>query len=393
MTDFGIIPEGWRAKTLRDILSEIEADQKAEIDALIDVSPVSPDGQRNGIAARQFALGWELVGEIYEAFDPDKAEGDLLISLCKLSGTVPHGASKSEVSTTCNLDSGTVLEPDVAFASVLGKPTVLFSPKESFTAPSTGTHTVKFLAVAAGPEQAPAGQLTVIQTSIPGWNSITNALDAKAGSPADTNETLRARREAELAAAGSTSVKGIRADILAIDVDGERPVQQCRVLENVKSVVDVETGLPPHSIEVILLDLPTVDDDVIAQVIFESGAGGISKVGTTSGTAVDEQGTEYTIGFSRPIEIPIYLTYDLETSSSYAGDPAFKEYVAAALNTRHTSGDDVLWWTCMLASAFPGVTNVISLKLGTSPSPAASTDIAISYRQQARFDTTRIVRI
>lgn len=392
MTDFGIIPEGWRSKTLRDILDEIEADQRAEIDVLIDVSPQAPDGQRNGITSRQLALVWELLGVLYEALDPDKAEDDLLISLCKLTGTVPHGSTQSEVSCTVNLDSGTALDPDVAFAAVLGKPENLFTPKESFTAPTTGNHTVKFLSVNTGAVLAPAGTLTVIQTSVPGWNSITNPLDAVAGSPADTNETLRARREAELAKAGSASVKAIRADVLAIEVDGVRAVQQCRVLENATDAYDFAQGLPPRSIETVVYDVPTIDDALIAETIFDAAAGGITKYGSISVDVVDELGKTHIVKFSRPTEIEIYLTYDLETNSSYAGDTAFKAYVAAAMNSRHSMGDDVLWWTSTLAAAFPGVTNVVSTKLGTSPSPAASADIPISDRQLARFDTTRIVR-
>ena len=393
MTDFGVVPEGWRAKTLRDILSEIEADQKALIDVRIDVSPQSPDGQRNGITARQLALVWEALGLIYEALDPDKAEDDLLIAICKLTGTVPHGATKSEVSCTVGADAGTVLEPGVTLAQVVGKPDVVFTPKEHFEAPSTGSHTVKFLAVTAGPVLANAGTLTVRLTSETGWNSITNPLDAKAGSPADTNETLRSRREAELAKAGSASVKGVRADILAIEVDGVRQVQACNVLENVREIVDPVTGLPPHSIEAIVYDSPTLDNDLIAQTIFESAAGGVRKFGALLGNAVDEQSKTYPIPFSRPTEVPIWLEYDLETTSAYAGDAAFKASIAATLNGRHGMGDDVLWWICMLASAFPGVTNVVSLKLGTAPSPTLPVDIPISDRQLARFDTTRITRI
>jgi hypothetical protein len=393
MTDFGVVPEGWRSKTLRDILSEIEADQKAEISTTIDVSPQSPDGQRNGITSRQLALVWEAVGLIYEALDPDKAEDDLLVSICKLTGTVPHGATQSEVTCTCLLDVGTTLDAGVALAAVAGKPENVFTPKMSFTAPSTGSHSVKFLSVNTGPVLANAGTLTVMQTSIPGWNGITNALDAKAGLAADTNETLRSRREAELAKAGSASVKGVRADILAIEVDGVRQVQSCNVLENVTEITDPVTGLLPHTIEAIVFDVPQLDNDLIAQTIFESAAGGIRKAGNLTGTATDEQGKTYSIAFSRPAEVAIWLEYDLDTSSSYAGDAAFKAAIVAALNSRHGMGDDVLWWVCMLASAFPGVTNVVSLKLGTAPSPTLSADIPISDRQLARFDTTRITRI
>jgi hypothetical protein len=61
MTDFGVVPEGFRLKVLRDVLDEIEGDQKAEISTTLDVTPESPDGQRNGISARQHASSWEVL--------------------------------------------------------------------------------------------------------------------------------------------------------------------------------------------------------------------------------------------------------------------------------------------------------------------------------------------
>jgi hypothetical protein len=82
-----------------------------------------------------------------------------------------------------------------------------------------------------------------------GWNNITNPLDAKRGRAADTNETLRARREAELAAAGSGSVDGIRADLLRLeDEDGARVIDSCRVFDNDTDAFNAD-GLPPHSVE------------------------------------------------------------------------------------------------------------------------------------------------
>lgn len=393
MVDYGVIPEGWRTKTLQEIKKEIETDQLLEISTTLDVSPESPDGQRNAIHARSEAANWELLGLLYGALDPDAAEDTLLVNLCKLTGTTPQGATSSTAVCNCLLDIGTPLVSGTHYANVDGRPDELWTPVEDFTAPSTGTHSVTFKAVNTGPIPANAGTLTVINDGPVGWNDVTNPADALLGRVADTNEVLRQRREAELARAGSTSVIGIRADVLTIEVDGVQSILQCTVLENETDVYDPVTALPPHSIEVVIYDAPTVADDVVAQVIFESAAGGITKsVGNVTATATDEQGETHLVRFSRPTQVLIYLEYDLETDSTYAGDVAFKAAVAAALNSKHTSGTDVLHWTCMLAADLPGVVNVLSVKLGVTASPTLSNDIVLNNRQIARFDTTRITR-
>ena len=393
MTDFGVTPAGFKLKSLRDIQGEIEDDQHAEISPTLDVSSVSPDGQRNGISARQLASGWEVLGLVYDALDPDKAEDDQLVKICKLTGTVPQGATPTEVSASCSLNIGTTLTAGAQYAAVAGQPGRLFTPATTFTAPSTGTFTVTFRAVDTGPLVVNAGTLTVIITPLSGWNSITNPLDGKTGLTADSNERLRARREAELAAAGSGTVSGIRADVLRVkDTSGFEPIQSCRVYQNDTDVTDAD-GILPHSIEVILTDSPSAANDLIAQTIFESAGGGIRTMGNTSGTATDEQGTQYPIGFSRPVVRNVWLTYDLDTSAQYAGDAAFQSAVAEALRNAHASGDDVLRAVCERIGWVTGVTNILSVKLGFSAAPTLSADLSIAVREIAAFDSTRIVRV
>lgn len=395
MTDFGVTPDGFVAPTLRELVQEIADDQHAEIDPNLDTSTTSPDGQRNAITSRQLVLAWEAEADIYEALDPDKAEDDQMVNVCKLTGTVPRAAGYSLVKCDVTADMGTVLTPGVALAAVEGKPDVLFTPAAEFTAPSTGTHTgVKWKAVTAGPVQAFAGTLTVINTAIPGWNAITNPLDATEGSAADTTETLRVRREAELARAGSSTVRAIEADLLELaDEDGNKNIQTCQVLENVTDFLDAN-GLLPHSIEPIIYDSPAFDNDLIAQAIFDQvEVAGIRTLGNQSGTAVDEQGTEYTIAFSRPSEQAVYLIYDLTTNSQYPGDTVFKETVASALRALHAPGISVLRAIAEReAWKVSGITNVVSVKLGFAPAPTLSADLAITPRQVATFDTTRISR-
>lgn len=392
MTDFGVVPEGFKLKVLRDIVGEIEDDQHGEISPNLDTSSVSPDGQRNGISGRQIAAGWEVLGMAYDALDPDKAEDTQLVNVCKLTGTVPQGATATEVACDCVLDAGQTLTPAVQYAAVLGRPDVLFTPIALFTAPSTGTFSVKFQAATTGPILVNAGTLTVITTPVGGWHSVNNPLDGKTGLTADDNDRLRARREAELAAAGSGTVNGIRSDVLHMtDDDGNEPIQSCSVFENEGDAID-SNGLLPHSVEVVLTDSPTTSNDLIAQAIFET-ASLRARNGNTSGTASDEQGNTYTIRFSRPVDKPVWIIFALETNAQYGGDAAFAITVADALRNAHASGDDVFRWTCERLAALPGVVNVVSVLLGLAPSPIFSLDIPIGVRERATFDSTHITRV
>lgn len=384
-----ITPTGLAVDTLQDILAAIEADQHANVSAQLDVSPASPDGQRNGVTARALASLAELVLEIYAQFDPDRAEDDLLVSLCKLTGTTPREETRSIVKCLCDLDSGTPLISDAALANVPGQEQ-FWAPVDDFTAPSDGVFEVLFHCTTTGPVQAFAGTLTETN-SITGWNSCTNALDARAGQPADTNETLRLHRQDELAKAGSATTRAVRADLLAAtDAEGTRAITAATVLENDTDENPNPEGLPPHSIEAVILDLALLTDNQIAQVIFDAKAAGATRTaGSVLASANDEFGKPHAVRFSRTDEIPVYLVFTITPDANYPGDAFFQDAAATTLNGQHGIGDDVLRWVAERAGVVAGVRN-LSVRLGFGPGPLFSADLVITARQKAVFDSSRI---
>jgi hypothetical protein len=240
-----------------------------------------------------------------------------------------------------------------------------------------------------GPVGANAGTLTE-DNSITGWNSVTNALDAKRGQVADTNESLRKRREEELAKAGSATVRAIIADMSALEDDaGNIALQSVQVLENDGDVTDAN-GLPPHSVEVIVDDDPQIADTIIGQAIFDSKGGGIQAAGGIVTQATDPLGKSHTVRFTRPTEVDVYLIFHVEKAPDFPGDTLFAETVANTLTLEHLPGDDVFRWKCFNAAQIPGVVNVREVFLGFAAAPTATDDLPITARQQAAFDTSRI---
>jgi len=380
--------EGFVPKTQQEILAEIEAEQLSEISPLLDVSSDSVLGQLNGIYSQRLAIVAELIKIAHDAFDLDAAEADRLTSLGKLTGTVRRGASYSFVDTSVTIDSGTLLESGTHFAHVLGQPDNRWTPDEDFTAPSTGTFTVQFRSELVGEFQANLGTLSVIATPVVGWTSITTGQYATLGRPPDDDATLRARIDEKITQSGSSTLEAIKADVLQV-----ARVESVSVTHNTTD--GVVNGLPPHSFEILIYDglPPVADDDEVAQAIWDTKPAGIRSVGSSSGTAVDADGEDQIVAFSRVGVATVWLEYTLVTEVGFVGAEAVVEYIETECNRKFGTkpGADVLALFCRaLPLDLDGVIDVTVFKLGLIAGPESETNIVIDSRTLARFDVARI---
>lgn len=387
MTDFGLTPTGFEAETLLDALTGIETDQHATVSAGLDTSPNSPDGQRNAVSARQIALLWELVQALYDSRDPDRAEDDDLVSICKLTGTVPQGSTFGTVVERCTLTAGEILIADTHFVNVQGR-SELWTPDVDFTAPGDGIFDVLFRCTAPGPVPAFASTLTVRNVAPAGWTAATNLLDARQGQPADNNETLRARRLRDLAKVGSATARAVVSDMLALqDSTGALLIQSCTVLENDTDRTDAN-GVPGHSLEVVVSDTPAVDDSVIATAIKSTAAGGIGTSGSVLSAYVDEHGTSHPVLFSRPDAVGIWLEFTLEVGPEFDAE-VFKGAVVTLLQASHGVGSEIRIWDCETAAKQANVLDCALIRLGTF-SASSTENLVLPSRAEPAFDTSRV---
>lgn len=81
---YGVIPSGFELKRLPEILAEIEAANIATFGPGVIQTAASPLGQLNGLHADLAAAVWELALSVYQALDPDQAEGVNLERVGKL---------------------------------------------------------------------------------------------------------------------------------------------------------------------------------------------------------------------------------------------------------------------------------------------------------------------
>jgi uncharacterized phage protein gp47/JayE len=384
VTSFGLTPEGFVPKSLAQIQADIVARQRGSLGANLDTSPFSIVGQLNGIVASEIAQLWETEQALYDALDPDKASGAQQDALYALTNTLRLGPKKSRVTATVNLAAGVNVAPGDAVASVDGNPTARFVNVDPMvnSGGTPGGFEVVFEAEVTGEVVANAGTLTVIETFIAGWNSITNPLDAALGSGIESDGAYRIRRLRELTAPGGGTVSGIRADLSRVP-----DVLAVEVLEN--DTDTVVNGLPPHSIEAIVRD---GDPQAIAASIYSNKVGGIRTYGSEPVVSVlDERGEAHDVYFSRPTEVRAFMAVEVETGAGYVNAQSVKSAIRSAfMNKLGPAYLDVgtsvyAGRIVCIALEVPGVLNA-RVGLATSPTTdpdAGDLSIAISPRQLA----------
>lgn len=477
---YGLTPEGPVSKPLSVVVDELQTDFLAilgdsagtEQDGTIPLDSVA--GQHITLLSDGFGEMWDLWQATVAILDPNSAADAKLDALCSLTGTTREPKTFSTVTVTATGTPLTVLNMSrviktsdtgarfvtaemetitalTAWAAltpyIVGDRRTNFNrayqcitagtsagsggPTTTATDITDGTVHWKYLgegtgavdisceAESAGPVGALAGALTVISTPVSGWSSVINLLDATPGSNQETDPALRARREAELAGQGGSTADAIRAKVLAVNEGSTDPDHQppttVTVFYNDTDSTDAD-GLPPHSVEVLAQG--GTDQDIIQAIWDAVGAGTATYGNQVAGTATDSEGNPQTVYWSRPVEVPMYVTatakYDSAQwpsgSDSLVAQAALSSLLtygeqqvqigvdvrltklAAAIMTGPSATDDNGLAVAPAPSGSAAVTGLLEIDpiyFGTSASPVANTAVAISRRQIATFDSSR----
>lgn len=439
----GLEITGFEPATLEDIRAEINESLKAAFGPSIDVSDGSVLGQLAGIMAERFATLWELAEAVNASQDPDAATGARLDAICALTGTQRLAASASTVTLHLTGTNGTAI-PVGSKASVTGteeefetiESAVLATatswvnttaytvgqirtnasriyivttagtsagsggPTTTASAITDGTVVWRYVGEGAaydtaaaqasetGPTIAVSGAIITIETPVGGWSSVMNLLDADLGSDQETDEALRIRREAELAASGTSTADAIRADLLALP-----DVTAVTVFVNDTDLTDAD-GVPPHAVEALVQCPDNADmDQLVWDQLLASVAAGIATYGDESGTSEDDAGNSHTMKFSRPEELTVYVDVTLiKDPDTYPadGDDQVKAAIVAYGDTQACGKDVVASRIAAAVFAVTGVLDVTDIDIGLTASPTLGTTIAVTTRQLAVYDTSRV---
>jgi len=351
---WGLLSTGFAVKSLDDIITSAQNAQLAGISPNLNLNAPDPLAVATVVLANEIASVWELAGALYNGMNPDGASGDQLTSLALITGTNRLPATAASVLATVNVNNGFSQAAGTMFATQAGLPGLLWTNLAAVTNTSgiAANFQVTFQAVATGTTGSiAASTLTVIATTIAGWNSITNAAAGVAGTNSQSDASLRLFRQLELAGNGSTSAAAIQAAILrnvqvansplsvsGIQVGaaaGNSPfvlflgVTAVTVYWNDTNVTDPVTTLPPHSIEVIPYwagGAPqTSEKNAVSALILAQKAAGIQTYsgpgpsgGPYSVSITDSQGIAETIVWTFPLSTGVNITLNVKVASGFS---------------------------------------------------------------------------
>ncbi len=238
MPDFGITPTGFVTKRLDQILADIQAEMKTIYGDNLNLEPESPDGQITAIIAAAYADLWEIGNQSYNALNPDAALDAALSNIVTYNGLFRKDESQSTVTLTVDgvdttfIPTGSLVSTSDTGASFITTADVTLT---------AGVDTVTAESEDFGPILAVAGTITVIDSPVTGWTSVTNAADAIPGTLIENNVVLRARRERSLGIEAQSVIDSLFAGLSNLE-----NVVSVAVLENDTNAVDAN-GLPAHS--------------------------------------------------------------------------------------------------------------------------------------------------
>jgi uncharacterized phage protein gp47/JayE len=201
-----------------------------------------------------------------------------------------------------------------------------------------------------------------------------NTTDAIPGTNTEEDPAFRLRRIELLSQGGRATVEAIRSNLRALT-----DVLQVQVIENTTLLTDIN-GLPGKSFEAIIQG---GDHQTIIDEIWRVKGGGIQAFGSISGIAVDSMGKDQTMYYSRPTEVPIYMSMTLTIDSdSYPvdGDSQVKDALKAAGDALEVGENVIALAMKCVPLEIPGVVDVPVFKIDIVDPPIGTDNIIIDVR-------------
>ena len=312
-------PNGFIIPATSVVLAGVQADVNAAFGGNLNQALSTPQGQ--------LATSWSAVIDEVNAnflfltnqFDPAYNSGRYQDAIARIYFLERNPAQPTSVQATCLGAEGTVIPINAIALATDGNHYLCV---DGGTIPSSGTITLAFACQVPGPIPCPAGSLNQIVTTIPGWDSITNAEDGVLGNDVESRSAFETRRAASVALNSQGALNSILGAVLSVP-----NVLDCYVTENTQAIPATIGGvlLAAHSLYVAVVG---GDENAIAEAIWSRKAPGCGYNGSTTVTVEDTNPAytppypSYDVSFQIPDSLPILFAVALASNPQVPADAA-----------------------------------------------------------------------
>lgn len=391
-------PDGLQIESLAEIIAGFEADFRDPVKgwgADASVAPNTGFGQFIGIMSERIANLQALVQGIQTEFDPSEATNVDLDVIASYTATLRRGADQSLSTSGLITGTPTTNVPDLSRVRNVTTSDIWEVVGGPYVIGGGGTVACSLRAQESGPKEFFAGTTWEIVDSVPGWDTFTTTADIDPediGRDVETDEDLRQRREDELFAGGN-DLSGIKAQV-------SRVVDEVAVYENRDSCNTSPDGIPPGAIETVVEG--GADQEIIDAIYSRKPPGTEAFGQTVNGFAIDPEGNQVPIGFTRVADIDIWVAVIVGVGAAEGALPDnAATLIADAIlefgNANSDIGQDVLpetfaqaiWPVLLDPNSGKYAAESLDIEVGLTAS-TANAPIAIDLRSRADYDSGRI---
>ena len=386
-TDWGLTDAGFRRPTYAELLDALEYKARELFGTKANLTVRSPLGIFLRIYAWMLNLLFSTLEDVYNSRFIDTAVGSSLYNLGRAIGLRLLGAQKAVGYLTFTGDEGVTVPEGYLAETVAGEQYIVLQSGVI----QDGSVTLPATAVIAGPAgNTDANTVTVITNPKTGITTVNNTSSFEGGRNTETDAEFRERYYLSVDYAGGVNADAIRSEILQ-NVEG---VHAAVVYENDTDETDAD-GLLPHSIEAIVYG--GLDED-IAKQIYRRKAAGIQTCGGKSVTVLSDSGATYTIKFSRPALVSVWvkITGLIADSDKFPEDgktlirDAVIDYIGSDANGGTTIGEDIYYNRLpAVIYSVPGVLD-FELEISSDGSSYGYENIVVGSREKAATDESKV---
>lgn len=313
---------GYHRATLQQIISELSTQFRLIYGNDIVLNETSPDAQMINVFANAIDDIEGLIQDWCNAWDIDKATGNILSSLVSFRRTKRKARTKSSVDLVVTSTSPLMPFPAGLIFSDINNSQYWTVPA-SFSTDSSGTAIVTAYADDYGQIEASSNTINTIITPTFGFLSVNNLNPAVTGEGEESDYALKIRSKSTMSAGAINTIDGLRSALSNLNGVQGLPY----IFENVQNTTQSISGgydLLAHSIGIVVYGGSISD---IAKTIYDyKSAGcdtgiyqaGVLETNNISTTYTSSNGSIMYINFSRPavtgldvqIELPIGTILD-----------------------------------------------------------------------------------
>lgn len=318
---------GFVAPAESDILAGALADLNAAFGGDLNPALSTPQGQLASTIAALVGFTNDSFLYLANQVDPAYASGRFQDAIARIYFISRNPAQPTTVQAVCSGLAGTSIPVGALAQDTAGN---TYACTQAGTIPASGAIVLSFANTATGPVPCPAGTLTTIYRTVPGWDSISNATDGVLGSDAESRSAFELRRQLSTAKNSRNTNAAILGAVL-----GVANVLDAYVTSNDTNTAATVGGvsLAPNSLYVCVAGGAAAD---IAQAIFSKKPPGCSYTGSTTVTVVDSSTgysapyPSYPVAYTVASDVPIFFSVQILKSAAVPADALLRVQGAIA---------------------------------------------------------------